>query len=540
MNEAIGNRGAPLRARTLALGAAAALAAGCHGVLDLRVKLVTRSCESDPVRAGAEDPFANVSQLRFTVYGKDIDSFALQTRVDLAALQATLFAIPAGKDRNIVAEALALPGDVVVARGETGPLDLTVAQSQLSVDIFLRRTDVFTPASGADAACAWMSSGRVGHTATLLADGRVLVAGGYDLTPGRAYRQAVEIFDPRTGTFGPPPAGPAGRKDLAYGRAYHSATAVPGTTLVILAGGEGADASGRDIVQATAEVFDSARNSFVGDPVPMRAGRTRHGAAIPPNLGRLLLAGGYDAQGRSLKTTETFDPGPMAFDDGPNLTDPRGDTTALGLPGGLVVVAGGYGASSVLKTLEMFQSRSTGSYDAVPGPAVNLTGARLRPLLAPLGPAGVLITGGFTDRTEPPYASSAESTEFLDLAAASPAVQATRIPAKKRGNGGIAALKDGTVLAGGGGKTSTTGGATSTLATADVFYANGEVTAAQVASRQASGDMKDGRALAAWTVLQDGSVLVTGGLMIDTAGPAALRTAEIFQPRYQTARDSPW
>jgi hypothetical protein len=45
-----------------------------------------------------------------------------------------------------------------------------------------------------------MATARGGHTATLLADGRVLVTGGFD---GSEYLATTEIYDPMTDTFGP-------------------------------------------------------------------------------------------------------------------------------------------------------------------------------------------------------------------------------------------------------------------------------------------------------------------------------------------------
>ena len=88
---------------------------------------------------------------------------------------------------------------------------------------------------------ASLTTARTGHTATVIPDGRVLVAGGAG-ADGNAL-DSLELFNPETGTFAP-----AGI--LSTARTEHAA-AVAGATKVLVAGGRSANA-----VSSTADVID--------------------------------------------------------------------------------------------------------------------------------------------------------------------------------------------------------------------------------------------------------------------------------------------
>ena len=62
-----------------------------------------------------------------------------------------------------------------------------------------RSAELYDPAKGTFVATGSMSVGRAFHSATLLADGRVLIAGGH----GALAMSSTEIFDPATGKFSP-------------------------------------------------------------------------------------------------------------------------------------------------------------------------------------------------------------------------------------------------------------------------------------------------------------------------------------------------
>src|SRR6478736_1712490 len=62
-----------------------------------------------------------------------------------------------------------------------------------------------------------LATARSGHTATLLPNGKVLVAGGFD---GNSILRSAELYDPANGTW-------SATGSLASARAYHTATLLP-------------------------------------------------------------------------------------------------------------------------------------------------------------------------------------------------------------------------------------------------------------------------------------------------------------------------
>jgi Galactose oxidase, central domain len=68
----------------------------------------------------------------------------------------------------------------------------------------LSSAELYEPSTGTFSATGTMTVPRVSHTATLLPDGRVLIAGGYSGIAGGSFAGAsatAELYDPSTGTF---------------------------------------------------------------------------------------------------------------------------------------------------------------------------------------------------------------------------------------------------------------------------------------------------------------------------------------------------
>lgn len=138
-----------------------------------------------------------------------------------------------------------------------------------------------------------MATERVGHTATLLPNGKVLIIGGWD---NKGVLTSAELYDPDAGTF-------TLTGSMSVGRGDFTATLLPNGK-VLIAGGE------NDRALSSAEIYDPATGKFkpTGN---MNARRTMHAAALLPD-GKVLIAGGGEYQ-RPLSSAELYDPTKETF-----------------------------------------------------------------------------------------------------------------------------------------------------------------------------------------------------------------------------------
>jgi N-acetylneuraminic acid mutarotase len=182
--------------------------------------------------------------------------------------------------------------------------------------------ELYDPIAGTWSYTVGNLQGRCQHRATLLTNGKVLLTGGTD---GEATLFSAELYDPATRTFASNPPSPQ-----LYARSLHSATLLP-SGQVLLAAGESPSHN------ATAELSNSDGTWTATTPLPVVIW-SNHTATLLPN-GQVLVAGGWSGSA-SQAGCELFDyaVGSLAFT---GTATERAYHTSTLLPNGKVLVAGG-------------------------------------------------------------------------------------------------------------------------------------------------------------------------------------------------------
>jgi N-acetylneuraminic acid mutarotase len=322
---------------------------------------------------------------------------------------------------------------------------------------------------------ASMATARAAHTATLLNNGDVLVAGGGNT----ATLSSAELYDPAANSWSP-------AASMATSRQDHTATLLNNGTVLIVGGSDN-----NTVPLASAELYDPVKNAWSSGG-SMATPRDSFTATLLGN-GDVLATGGGDLSNPNnpvgLSSAELYDPTTNAWSAAASMSAARIGNTATLLGNGKVLVTGGYtgGAlGSLLATAELYDpAANTWS------PAASMAIPRFAAAATLLADGKVLVTGGLS------LTGVATTAELYDPASNTWSSAASMTTA--RYGHLMTLLKDGTVLVTGGNDSANTA-----IASAELYDPTSN-------SWSSAGSMATARITQTATLLANGNVLVTGG-----------------------------
>jgi hypothetical protein len=225
-------------------------------------------------------------------------------------------------------------GFVLIAGGEDANRN-----SLSSVEVFNVQSQTFTQITS-------LLTARKFHTATCFqACQKVLIAGGDNRTAalGDDFLQTAEILD----LTSQPAAISFTASQMTVKRLQHTATLLENGN-ILLAGGS----QGNAPTNNTAEIFSPATGTFVVVRGKLSVPRTGHSAVVLNNgLGSVLIAGGDDGNGNATNTVDVFQPVVGSILQASPMINARTNFTLLPLQNGQILAPGGGGNPAPLSGL---------------------------------------------------------------------------------------------------------------------------------------------------------------------------------------------
>jgi hypothetical protein len=208
--------------------------------------------------------------------------------------------------------------------------------------------EIYDPETGSFFPTDSMATSRSLHTATLLFDGTVLVVGG---APGpEQNRQIVEVYDPATGTFSE-----TGRLNVPGGRNEHTATLLPDGT-VLVAGGDNFLSAPDGL--SSAQIYEPATGTFSFTSGMATRRGFHHAASILPD-GTVLVVGGIaKLPAPSLASAEIYDSQLGTFSPTGSMVTARAGHTATLLDDGTVLIVGGHDFGNYFASAEIYDPQT--------------------------------------------------------------------------------------------------------------------------------------------------------------------------------------
>lgn len=327
-----------------------------------------------------------------------------------------------------------------------------------------------------------LNTARSFHTATLLPNGQVLVAGGIDAAGNRL--ASAELYNPATGKW-------TVTGSMATARSGHTATLLPNGEVLVAGGSFSVSIAGIVSYTATAELYNPSTGQWTATG-SMTTPRSAYGATLLQN-GQVLVAGGINTNG-TLASAELYNPSTGAWTATGSMNDARATHATL-LQSGQVLMAGGNGNTAELYSNGRWTLTSSMKFSHPSTSAALLTNG------------DVLVFGGHL---------SSYAGEFYNPS--TDIWTATHNIGVNPPNGPLTLLNSGQVLLAGG----ESGYGTDSLCRLYDPPTN---------SWLLTGSMNQARAAHTATLLQNGQVLVVGGQVKNSNNTfSILASAELYTP----------
>ncbi|MDQ3012269.1 MAG: hypothetical protein M3X11_16365 [Acidobacteriota bacterium] len=220
---------------------------------------------------------------------------------------------------------------------------------------FLNSAEIYDPATGQWSATGNMGTPRINHVTVRLSNGKVLVLGGDSGSPSRTRSNSAELYDPTTGAW-------SATGNLITGRELATATLLPNGK-VLVTGGSG-PGNNLDSLN-TAEVYDPATGSW-SPAGTMNAARSAHTATLLAN-GKVLVASGAAGTYTSPilhASAELYDPATGSWTPTGSLGTARPFHKAILLTNGKVLAMGGSNFTSTIYESAELYDPATGQWSA--------------------------------------------------------------------------------------------------------------------------------------------------------------------------------
>jgi RHS repeat-associated protein len=246
---------------------------------------------------------------------------------------------------------------------------------------------VYNPATGTASAAGAMQSGRGDHTATLLQNGKVLVVGGINATT--KVQNVADLYDPTANAWSVAAVPPA------PGRFSHVAPLLA-SGKVLIAGGEELP-SGIAQTLGTA-IYDPTSNAWTAGPPTAFSHYTGTASVLTQgaNVGKVVLAGGDFA----LSQVELFDPSSSTWKSISPLLTGRDSHVALTLQSGVLYAGGSDSNGNLLSSTELYEPDVAATAPQWP-PQSGLTVTSNPQLAVDGGPAAASLTISWPAASDP-------------------------------------------------------------------------------------------------------------------------------------------